>query len=111
MFEMKIDSNYPNYEVDPLSHRTANVPAEKPGHTETGRSQETEKASPDAVVNLSRESREAQLIKDTIEKSQDIRQEKVDQLKKEISNNTYQINPKAIAGKMISYFTNEFFTS
>ncbi len=108
---MKIDNNYTNYEVDSLPHRTANVPGEKTGQTENARSLEMEKASPDTVVNLSRKSKEAQLIKETIEKTQDVRQEKVDQLKKEISSNTYQINPRAIAGKMISYFTNETFTS
>lgn len=79
---MKIDNNYTNYEVDSLPHRTANVPGEKTGQTENARSLEMEKASPDTVVNLSRKSKEAQLIKETIEKTQDVRQEKVDQLKK-----------------------------
>ena len=108
---MKIDSNYTNFDVDNLSQRTQNVPAEKTGQAENTRPSETEKASPDAVVSLSKASREAQLIEETIEKTQDIRQEKVDQLKQDISNNTYQINPGAIAGKMISHFTHEFFMS
>lgn len=105
---MKIESNYTNYEVDNLAHRPRNLPAEQTGTPETPRSTETGKSSPDTVVNLSRASREAQLIRETIENTQDIRQEKVDQLKQDIMNNTYQIDPKAIAGKMISYFTNDF---
>jgi negative regulator of flagellin synthesis FlgM len=105
---MKIDSNYANYEVDTSSQRPRNLPAEHTGRPETARSTETDKPSPDTVVNLSRASREAQLIKETIENTQDIRQEKVDQLKQAILNGTYQVDPKAVAGKMISHFTNGF---
>jgi|GEM_PF-2455568 len=105
---MKIDSNYTNYEVDTSSQRPRNLTAEQTGRPDTARSTETDKPSPDTVVNLSRASREAQLIKETIQNTQDIRQERVDQLKQEILNNTYQINPKAIAAKMISHFTNDF---
>jgi anti-sigma28 factor (negative regulator of flagellin synthesis) len=32
----------------------------------------------------------------------------VDQLKQAILNGTYQVDPKAVAGKMISHFTNGF---
>lgn len=105
---MKIDSNYTNYEVDTSSQRPRNLPAEHTGRPEIARSTETDKPSPDTVVNLSRASREAQLIKETIENTQDIRQEKVDQLKQAILNGTYQVDPKAVAGKMISHFTNGF---
>jgi flagellar biosynthesis anti-sigma factor FlgM len=108
---MKIDSNYTNYEVDNISPRNTSLPGETSGRPENTRTTDTEKTSPDTVVNLSRASREAQLIKDTIDKTQDIRQEKVDQLKQDISNNEYHINPQAIASKMISHFTNDFFTS
>lgn len=107
---MKIDSNYTNYEVDTSSQRPRNLPAEHTDRPDTARSTETEKASPDTVVNLSRASREAQLIKETIENTPDIRQEKVDQLKQAILDGTYQVDPKAVAGKMISHFTNDFLT-
>lgn len=105
---MKIDSNYTNYEVDNLSQRTRSLPADHAGRPEATRSTETDKASPDTVVNLSRASREAQLIKETIENTQDIRQDRVDQLKQDLLNGTYQVDPKAVAGKMVSYFTNDF---
>jgi flagellar biosynthesis anti-sigma factor FlgM len=107
---MKIDSNYPNFEVDSISPRNTSQPGETSGRSENTRATDTEKTSPDTVVNLSRASREAQLIKDTIDKTQDIRQEKVDQLKQDISNNEYRINLQAIASKVLSHFTNDFFS-
>lgn len=107
---MKIDSNYTNFEVENISPRTTTLPEDTSGRSENTRTAETEKASPDTVVTLSRASREAQIIKDSIEKTQDIRQEKVDQLKQEILNDDYRINPQAIAGKIVSHFTNDFFT-
>ena len=105
---MKIDSNYTNYEVDNLSQRSRNLPAENTGRPAATRSTETDQTSSDTIVNLSRASREAQLIKETIENTQDIRQEKVDQLKQAILNGTYQVDPKAVAGKMITHFSNDF---
>jgi flagellar biosynthesis anti-sigma factor FlgM len=107
---MKIDNTYTHFDVDKLSSRPTPLPAEKTDRPagENTRSPETEKSTPDAVVNFSRASREAQLIKETIEDTPDIRAEKIERLKQEIIDNQYKVNPQAVADKMVAHFTHEF---
>jgi flagellar biosynthesis anti-sigma factor FlgM len=107
---MKIDNTYTNYDVDKQSSRSASIQAEKTDRPAGAppRTPETEKSTPDAIVNFSRESKEAQLIKETVENTPDIRLEKIERLKQEIIDNQYKVNPQAVADKMIAHFTHEF---
>jgi flagellar biosynthesis anti-sigma factor FlgM len=111
---MKIDNTYTSYDGDKLSSRSTPQPAENTDRAsdraagETNRTSETGKSTPDAIVNFSRESKEAQLIKETVEETPDIRLEKIERLKQEIVDNQYKVNPRAVADKMIAHFTHEF---
>ncbi|MDZ7672936.1 MAG: flagellar biosynthesis anti-sigma factor FlgM [Halanaerobiales bacterium] len=53
-------------------------------------------------VNISNEAKEIQNIKETLENKSEIRQEKVDQIKNQIQNGTYQVDSQKIAEKIIS---------
>ena len=53
-------------------------------------------------VSISNEAKEIQNIKETLEDKPEIRQEKVDQIKNQIQNGTYQVDSQKIAEKIIS---------
>jgi len=53
-------------------------------------------------VSISKESRDAGLMRGIINKLPDIREEKVQELKAQIENGTYEVNSEDIAKKMVS---------
>jgi len=61
----------------------------------------------DVIVSLSDTSREIQIAKSGVASSSDIREEKVNEIKKLISENRYEIKAKDIAEKMIGSFIDE----
>jgi len=62
----------------------------------------------DAIVNLSQASKEASLMETAIAEAPDIRQDKVLALKEKIATGQYELNPQAIADKMVDHFANDF---
>jgi len=108
---MNIENTYPNYEMGKRPLRS-----DQPVSDNVGSISESKKSSiedkgtnPDAVVNISQASKEAQLIEKTIAKTPDIRNEKVMAIKEKINTGQYDVNPQAIADKMVEYFTNNPF--
>jgi len=67
---------------------------------------ETERTQNDRV-SLSDASKEMQTAKDAVAATSDIRQEKVDAIKQDVENGTYEIDPGKIAEKMLGSMVNE----
>lgn len=53
-------------------------------------------------VNISKEAKNIKKMQKSLEEQSDIRQEKVDKIKKQVSNGTYKVNPEKIAEKIIT---------
>ena len=53
------------------------------------------------TVSLSQDARDIQLAKDAVEAAPEVREEVVQDLKKEVDNGTYKINSNDIADKMV----------
>ena len=107
---MKIENNYTNYELEkrPLpSGQSVTGSGESISESKKG-SAEGEGSIQDTVVNLSQASKEALLIETTIADTPDIRDEKVLALKEKIATGQYEINPQAIADKMVDHFAKDF---
>lgn len=106
---MKIENSYTNYELEkrplpsgqPITGSGNSVSESKGLPEEKGSTQ-------DAIVNLSKASKEALLIETTIAETPDIRNEKVMALKETIATGQYEINPQAIADKMVDHLTEDF---
>lgn len=58
--------------------------------------------NPEEKVSISKESRDAGMMREIINKLPDIREEKVQELKAQIENGTYKVKSEDIAKKMIS---------
>jgi len=107
---MKIENNYTNYELEkrPLpSSQSVTGPGESNSVSQKGSSEEKGSVQ-DTVVNLSQASKEALLIEKTIADTPDVREEKVLALKSKIATGQYEMNPQAIADKMVNYFAKDF---
>ena len=107
---MKIDDRIINYEINkqlPNSNpneveRTDDkkVIAEK-NSIGSGQSKEN------AIVNLSQNSKEVQKIKEVVQSSPDLREEKVAELKDRIESGTYNIDNDGVAEKLVNAFLEE----
>lgn len=53
-------------------------------------------------VNISKEAKNIKKMQKSLEEQSDIRQEKVDKIKKQVNNGTYKVNPEKIAEKIIT---------
>ncbi|MFK5954416.1 MAG: flagellar biosynthesis anti-sigma factor FlgM [Desulfobacterium sp.] len=107
---MKIENNYTNYELQkrPLgSGQPVTGSGQSISESKKGSAQEKGSIQ-DAVVNLSQASKEALLIETTIADTPDIRDEKVLALKEKIATGQYEMNPQAIADKMVDHFAKDF---
>ena len=78
-------------------------PADKP-HTPA---HIPEEGTEDAIVHLSQSAKEAQLARQAIESEPDIRSEKVEAIKKQIKNGTYEIDYDKTAEEMLKAFSDE----
>lgn len=58
--------------------------------------------NPEEKVSISRESRDAGMMREIINNLPDVREEKVQELKAQIDNGTYKVKSEDIAKKMIS---------
>ena len=107
---MKIDNTYTNYDLEKLSPK-AGKPTMGTGEPLAESASSDKQGAPrDAIVNLSRASKEASLMETAIAETPDIRQDKVLALKEKIATEQYKLNPQAIADKMVDHFANEFMT-
>ncbi len=53
-------------------------------------------------VNISKEAKDIKKMQKSLKEKPDIRRKKVEEIKKQISNGTYKVNPEKIAEKIIS---------
>jgi negative regulator of flagellin synthesis FlgM len=107
---MKIDNHYTNFEFDKMPARAGQPATGAAGPTAANKTTAPEHADAarDAIVNLSQASKEASLIEDTIANTPDIRQEKVMAIKEQIAAGQYELNPSAIANKMVDQMVMDF---
>jgi flagellar biosynthesis anti-sigma factor FlgM len=95
---MKID------EITSQAETTSYVEqAQKPKQTEKNQAVQSQEAQNQQTdrVDLSDQSKEMKKIYTAQQMAPDIRTEKVDQVKKLVDQNQYQVNSKDVAGKMI----------
>jgi len=62
-----------------------------------------------AVVSISRASREAQLIKETLESEDSVRQDRVSELKEKIDSGKYSVDPEQVASKLVDEWMDDVF--
>jgi flagellar biosynthesis anti-sigma factor FlgM len=62
-----------------------------------------------AVVSISRASREAQLIKETLESEDGVRQDRISELKDKIDSGEYSVDAEKVAGKLVDDWLDEVF--
>lgn len=56
------------------------------------------------VLNISSAAKEYQLAQKTVSKVSDVRQDKIDEIMKQIESGTYNVNAEEIASKMVDSF-------
>jgi len=97
---MKIDNRMVNYEVNKnLAHSASKVFDNRPVSSEQQGSEIN--ATQDTIVNLSRTSKEVQLMESAVRAEPDIRADKVEALKQRIESGNYQIDHEAVANKLV----------
>ncbi len=106
-FYMKIDNTYTNYDLEKISPKAGKPVMATPESPSESGSPDKQGAPRDAIVNLSQASKEASLMENAIAEAPDIRQDKVLALKEKIATGQYELNPQAIADKMVDHFTND----
>jgi len=53
-------------------------------------------------VNISKEAKDIKKMQKSLQEKPDIRRKKVEEIKKQVSNGTYKVNPEKIAEKIVS---------
>jgi negative regulator of flagellin synthesis FlgM len=107
---MKIDDKVLSYEIGkqiPTSASDSKEKVEKEKLPEGQNTAGTNKSEQDAIVELSPSLKEAQLINEVSAAEPDIREEKVAAIKKQVDSGTYQVDPKAVANKLVDAFIDE----
>jgi negative regulator of flagellin synthesis FlgM len=104
---MKIDNLINNYDI---AKNVSNTPSNEIDGKKLPDEQKLENnKSGDAIVNLSRASKEVQLAKEVIESAQDIREDKVAVIREKIESGSYQVNNQAVAEKLVNEFIDNLF--
>lgn len=109
---MKVDDRIIKYEIDRYTRNSPINAAEdidgRPSSLEK-RAEGPEIDSPiqDAVVHLSRRSREAEQITRVISSEPEVREEKVSALREEIESGRYRIDHEAVADNIVDAFIEE----
>ena len=109
---MKIDDRIINYEINRQLSQSKPNAVEKiddkqvlAGKNNKGNEQSKE----NAIVDLSQNSKEVQKIKEVVESSPDLREEKVSELKDRIESGRYNIDNERVADKLVNAFLEEIF--
>lgn len=111
---MKIDDKIISYEINKYIPKSTQDVTEKVAKKQLSDEQKVEgenQSEQDAVVNLSRASKEAQLIKEIISSEPDVREDKVSALRERIESGKYIIDHEAVAGKLVDAFIDEILHS
>ncbi|MGB5158664.1 flagellar biosynthesis anti-sigma factor FlgM [Desulfobacterium sp. N47] len=104
---MKIEDKIANYEINKqLSKSMSNI-QEGQQITDGNKNYETKAESRDAIVNLSRASKEVRMANEVISLTPDIRENKVSEIKDKIASGTYEINHQAVAAKLADAFMDD----
>ena len=107
---MKIDDRFLNYEIGkqiPTSAPDGKEKIEKEKLAEEKNVEGANQSEQDTIVNLSPSLKEAQLINEISSSEPDIREDKVSALKAQIDSGNYEVDPKAVADKLVDAFINE----
>lgn len=104
---MKIDSRIINYDV---ARNVSNTPPKEIDGKKLPDEQKLENdKSQDAIVILSRASKEIQLAKEAIASAPEIREDKVAAIREKIESGSYQIDNRAVAEKLVNAFIDDIF--
>ena len=102
---MKITGN--GYEIVRYINETVLSPGKEGSEKTSTQSNIPPGSTVDAVVDLSKASREVQKARDVIESEPDVRLEKVRAIQEEIESGVYEVDAEKTADKMLGYFINE----
>lgn len=106
---MKIDNKIANYEINKQLPKL--MPNIKEGQqlSDGQKNNEIKSESRDAIVNISRASKEVRLANEVISSTPDIRENKILEIKEKIESGTYEINHQAVAAKLVDAFMDDIF--
>ena len=102
---MKITGN--GYEIAKYVNETALSPGKEQTEKASSRSNVPTESKGDAIVHLSKASKEVQKAKEIIESEPAIRSEKVRAIQEEIEGGAYEVNAGKTAEKMLGYYIDE----
>jgi negative regulator of flagellin synthesis FlgM len=101
---MKIDDTMTSHEISKYHPKSEPNPTQQVNEkfsADDQKAKANENAEQDTIVNISKESQEAQRIKELISSEPDIREDKVSELKERIESGKYSIDCDRVADKMI----------
>jgi len=101
---MKIDGEMNHYEISKYLPQSESKPTERVDEKRLADEQISKANEPteqDTIVNISKETQEAQRIKEIISSEPDIREDKVSELKERIESGRYTIDYDRVAEKLI----------
>ena len=107
---MKIDDKIMHYEInrytqDPAADPTRKVEPEN--LTDKGKTGPVAGPEQDAIVNISRASKETRMARDIVAATPAVRTDRVDAVSKKIASGAYEIDPQSIADKMVDAFLDD----
>ncbi len=104
---MKIDNRIINYDI---AKNISNTPSNEIDGKKLPGEQKLENDKPqDAVVVLSRASKEVQLAKEVIASAPEVREDKVAAIREKIESGSYQVDNQAVAEKLVNSFIDDIF--
>lgn len=109
---MEINDKTTIYPIGAPSAKPAFEASERIEKKEAPDDQKTESSGASdehAVVSISRASREAQLIKETLESEDRVRQDRVSELKEKIDSGKYSVDSEQVASKLVDDWMDDFF--
>ena len=107
---MKIDNRIIHYEISKQLPKRPENEIEGMGGQQTSNEpkvEEKNQSGQDTIVNLSTASKEAQTAREVIASEQDVREDKVAELRDRIESGNYTVDNKAVADKIVDSFIDE----
>ena len=101
---MEIHDKVTNYEIGLSSEKPSLDKAEgidRKQSQDVQNKEGTKAVDQDAIVSISRASKEAQLIKEILESEEGVREERVSDLKEKIESGRYTMNYEEVASKLV----------
>lgn len=103
---MKIDKSQMNYEIQKQVSSATQATKETQAGKTKAEGQESQK---DTIVELSPASKEAQQIKQIIDKQPDVRAEKINAMKQNINDGKLEVDNAKLADKIVDAFMEDLF--